>query len=162
RRRRATRPGPDVHRAAGHARWGRDGADDFHAGSRRARARGCAVVRAVRGDRLGRRSGAAVKRTDQDLHELSHGFADRFPPPLLRELAVLRGGRFRALARLLALLSETLLEGREVALEESDAAFAVEGEHVRRNAVQEVAVVGDHDRAPGEALQGLLEDAQRL
>src|SRR5690348_6931847 len=43
-----------------------------------------------------------------------------------------------------------LLVGLEVALEPRDLRVPFEGEHVRRHAVQEPAVVGDDHRAAGE------------
>src|SRR5207244_844325 len=67
-----------------------------------------------------------------------------------------------SLAGFLALLAEAFLERREIALEEAHSALAVEREHVRRYAVQEVPVVGHDDRAAGELLESLLEDPQRL
>ena len=39
---------------------------------------------------------------------------------------------------------------------------ALEGQHVGGDAVQEPAVVGDHDRAAGERQQRVLERAQRV
>src|SRR5262249_42014379 len=49
-----------------------------------------------------------------------------------------------------------------VALEPDDLAVALEREHVRRDAVEEPAVVADHDRAAREAEKSLLECAQRV
>src|SRR5262245_45884615 len=48
------------------------------------------------------------------------------------------------------------------ALEPRDLAVALEGEDVRGDAVEEPAVVADHDRAAGEVEQRLLERAQRV
>jgi hypothetical protein len=49
-----------------------------------------------------------------------------------------------------------------VALEPDHLAVALEGQDVRRDAVEEPAVVGDHDGAAGEVQQRLLERPQRL
>ena len=51
---------------------------------------------------------------------------------------------------------------RVVALEPDDLAVALEGEDVGGDAVEEPAIVRDHDRAAREAQQRLLERAQRL
>ena len=49
-----------------------------------------------------------------------------------------------------------------VPLEPDDLAVAFEREHVRRDAVEEPAIVADHDRAAGEVQQRLLERTQRV
>ena len=49
-----------------------------------------------------------------------------------------------------------------VALEPDDVAVALEREHVRREAVEEPAIVGDDHRAAGEVVERLLERAQRV
>src|SRR5882757_1489570 len=49
-----------------------------------------------------------------------------------------------------------------VALEPDDAAVALECEHVRRDAIEEPAVVADHDRAAGELQQRDFERAERV
>jgi hypothetical protein len=49
-----------------------------------------------------------------------------------------------------------------VALEPHDLAVALEGEDVRRDAVEEPAIVADDDGAAREVEQGLLERAQRV
>src|SRR5882724_9953079 len=56
-------------------------------------------------------------------------------------------------------LVAALLVGLEVALEPHHLRVALERQHVRRDAVQEPAVVGDDDGAPGEAEQRLFESA---
>ena len=48
------------------------------------------------------------------------------------------------------------------ALEPRRLAVAFEREDVRRDAVEEPAIVGDHDGAAGEVEQGVLERAQRV
>src|SRR4029434_3658885 len=48
------------------------------------------------------------------------------------------------------------------ALEPRHLAVALEGEDVRRDPVQEPAIVADHDGAAGEVEQRLLERAQRV
>ena len=48
------------------------------------------------------------------------------------------------------------------ALEPGHLRVALEGEDVRRDAVEEPAIVGDHDGAAGEVEQRLLERAQRV
>jgi hypothetical protein len=53
-----------------------------------------------------------------------------------------------------------LLRVAVVALEPLDVAVAFEGEDVGGDAVEESAVVGDHDHAAREALEGVLEGAQ--
>ena len=55
-----------------------------------------------------------------------------------------------------------LLVGLEVALEPADLRVALEGQHVRGDAVEEPAVVRDHHGAAGEGQQRLLERAQRV
>src|SRR4051812_32678731 len=55
-----------------------------------------------------------------------------------------------------------LLVGLEVALEPRHLRVALEREHVRRDAVEEPAIVGDDHRAAGEAEQRLLERAERV
>src|SRR5947208_3354206 len=50
----------------------------------------------------------------------------------------------------------------EIALEPFHMALALEGQDMRRNAVEEPAVVTDDDRAAGEILQGLFQRAQRI
>src|SRR3546814_7218724 len=54
------------------------------------------------------------------------------------------------------------LIGLEIALEPFDMAIALESEDMRREAVEEKAVVADDDGAAGTVLQRLLESAQRL
>src|SRR5918993_3647160 len=49
-----------------------------------------------------------------------------------------------------------------VALEPHHLAVPFEGEHVRRDAVEEPAIVADHDGAAGEREQRLLQRAQRV
>src|SRR4051812_49074790 len=49
-----------------------------------------------------------------------------------------------------------------VALEPRDLALALEGEDVRRDAVQEPAVVADDDSAAREVFQSLFESAHRV
>src|SRR5262249_3351124 len=49
-----------------------------------------------------------------------------------------------------------------VPLEPDDLAVALEREHVRRDAIEEPAVVADDDRAAGEVEQRLLERAERV
>ena len=49
-----------------------------------------------------------------------------------------------------------------VALEPDDLAVALEGQHVRGDAVEEPAVVADDHRAAGEVDERLLERAQRV
>src|SRR6185436_20542465 len=49
-----------------------------------------------------------------------------------------------------------------VALEPHDAALALECEHVCGDAVQEPAIVADHDGTAGEADERLLERAERV
>ena len=49
-----------------------------------------------------------------------------------------------------------------VAFEPHDLAVALEGEHVRGDAVEEPAIVADDDGAAGEVEQRLLERAQRV
>src|SRR3954447_24890974 len=49
-----------------------------------------------------------------------------------------------------------------IALKPLDAALALEGEDVRRDAVEEPAVVADDDRAAGIIEQRLFERAQRI
>ena len=49
-----------------------------------------------------------------------------------------------------------------VALEPDHLAVALEREHVRRDAVEEPAIVADDDRAAGEVEQRLFERAQRV
>src|SRR5689334_18782649 len=55
-----------------------------------------------------------------------------------------------------------LLIGFEVALEPFDVAVALEGEDVRRQAIEEEAIVADHHGAAGEIFQRRLERAKRL
>ena len=55
-----------------------------------------------------------------------------------------------------------LLVGLEVALEPHDLGVALEREHVRGDAVEEPAIVGDDHRAAREGQQRLLERAQRV
>src|SRR6185503_2321850 len=55
-----------------------------------------------------------------------------------------------------------LLIGLEIALEPFDAAVALGGEDVGREAVEEEAVVADDHRAAGEILERFLERAQGL
>src|SRR3954467_6674893 len=50
----------------------------------------------------------------------------------------------------------------KVTLEPFDVALALEGEHVRRDAVEEPAIVADDHSAAGEILQRLLQRAQRI
>ncbi len=50
----------------------------------------------------------------------------------------------------------------EVALEPRDLRVALEGQHVRGDAIQKPAIVGDHDRAARERQQRVLERAQRV
>src|SRR2546428_4845247 len=59
-------------------------------------------------------------------------------------------------------LTHVFLVGLVVALEPADAAVAFEDEQVRRDAVQEPAVVADYGHAPGEIEHGLLERTQRV
>src|SRR5215213_9210477 len=59
-------------------------------------------------------------------------------------------------------LVAVLLVRLEVALEPHDLRVALEREHVRADAVQEVPVVGDDHRAAREVEQRLLERAQRV
>ena len=59
-------------------------------------------------------------------------------------------------------LAAVLLVGLEVALEPPHLRVALEGEHVRGDAVEEPAVVGDDHRAAGECEQRVLERAQRV
>ena len=49
-----------------------------------------------------------------------------------------------------------------VSLEPDHAAVALEGQHVRRDAIEEPAVVADHHRTAGECEQRVLEGAQRV
>src|SRR3954464_13751938 len=49
-----------------------------------------------------------------------------------------------------------------VPLEPDHLAVSLEGEHVRGDAVEEPAVVADHDRAAGEVEQRFLERTQRV
>src|SRR6185312_10943835 len=51
---------------------------------------------------------------------------------------------------------------RVIALEPHHLAVALEGENMRRDAVEEPAVMGDDDRAAGEFQQRLFERAQRV
>src|SRR5688572_23200515 len=81
-------------------------------------------------------------------------------PPLSRQLPVLDpmrrirlGSQAAPAIRLVVLI---------VALEPDDAAVALEGEHVRGNAVEEPAIVADHHRAAGVVEERLLERAQRV
>src|SRR3569832_392988 len=55
-----------------------------------------------------------------------------------------------------------LLVVLEVALEPFDVAVALEGKNVRRDAVEEPAIMADDDGAAGEVLPRLFERAQRL
>ena len=50
----------------------------------------------------------------------------------------------------------------EIAFEPFDVAVALESEHVRRNAVEEQAVMADDDGAAGEILERIFERAQRI
>src|SRR5690348_3726024 len=50
----------------------------------------------------------------------------------------------------------------EVALEPLHMAVALEGEDVRRDAVEEPAIVADDDGAAGEILQRLFQRAERI
>src|SRR5450631_1655300 len=50
----------------------------------------------------------------------------------------------------------------EVALEPLDVAITLEREDVRRDAIEEPAIVADHDRAAREPLEAVLERAQRV
>src|SRR6202035_3889475 len=54
-------------------------------------------------------------------------------------------------------LVAALLVGLEVALEPRHLRIALEREHVRRDAVEEPAVVRDHDHAAGKRQQRVLE-----
>jgi hypothetical protein len=56
----------------------------------------------------------------------------------------------RSRGRLAEGLTAPLLLLGEVAIEEGDLRFALEGEDVRGDPVEEPAVVGDDDRAAGE------------
>ena len=49
-----------------------------------------------------------------------------------------------------------------VALEPHHLAFPFEGQHVRRDAIEEPPIVADDDDAPGELQERLLERAQRI
>ena len=69
----------------------------------------------------------------------------------------MRAGRFLAQAAALV-----FLVGLEIAFEPFDVAVAFEGEDVRRQAIEEEAVVADDHRAAGEVLDRFLERAQRL
>src|ERR1700712_5532836 len=60
------------------------------------------------------------------------------------------------------LLVAEALVGLEVALEPAHLRVALEGEHVRGDAVEEPAIVGDDHRAPGEAEQRLFQRTQRV
>src|ERR1700760_3444748 len=55
------------------------------------------------------------------------------------------------------LLVAEALVGLEVALEPADLRVTLEGQDMGGDAVQEPAIVGDHDGAAGEGQQGLLE-----
>jgi len=59
------------------------------------------------------------------------------------------------------LVAERLVVGH-VAPEEAHLAVAFEGQDVRRDAVQEPAVVADHDDAPGKRLEAGFERAERV
>src|SRR5579862_7796732 len=50
----------------------------------------------------------------------------------------------------------------EVALEPLGVGVALEREDVRRDAIEEPAIVADHDRAARELLEAILERAQRV
>ena len=50
----------------------------------------------------------------------------------------------------------------EVALEPLDVAVALEREDVRRDAIEEPAIVADHHRAARELLEAVLERTQRV
>src|SRR5437764_12414998 len=49
-----------------------------------------------------------------------------------------------------------------IAFEPDDRAVALECEHVSRDAIEEPAIVADHDRAAREVQQRLFERAQRV
>ena len=55
-----------------------------------------------------------------------------------------------------------LLVIREIALEPLHVAVALERQHVRRDPVEEEAIMADHHRAAGEVLQRGLQRRQRL
>ena len=79
---------------------------------------------------------------------------------LTRELLVLDA--VRLVGGGAELLVAPLLVLAEVALEPAHLAVALEREHVRGDAVEEPAVVADDDGAAGEALEAVLERAQRV
>ena len=58
--------------------------------------------------------------------------------------------------------SAPLLVLGEIPVEERDLALALEGEDVGGDAVEEPAVVGDHDHVTGELLEGILEGTQTM
>ena len=103
-------------------------------------------------------------------------FARRRPLLVLQEVARLRAGQLtRGSARQLSILDPVRLVGLGaepavairlvvlvVALEPHHLAVAFERQHVRRDAVEEPAVVADHHRAAGERQQRLFERAQRV
>src|SRR5215211_3151886 len=83
-------------------------------------------------------------------------------PRASRAGQALVGDPVRAVRLRTELLAAVLLVGLEVALEPRHLRVALEREHVRRDAVEEPAVVGDHHRAAREREQRLLERTQRV
>src|SRR6188474_2779999 len=90
------------------------------------------------------------------------------PPPMIATRVVTGRSRHEALVpdamRLVCRRPELLMsEGlvvADVALEEADLRVAFEGEDVRRDPVEEPAVVADHHGAAGERLEPGLEGSQ--
>jgi hypothetical protein len=80
--------------------------------------------------------------------------------PLLTQLFVSKS------LRLVGTLAETLttlgLVGFEIALTPVDVTISFEGEDVRRQAIQEPAVMADDDGATGKVGDGLLQRPQRF
>ena len=79
---------------------------------------------------------------------------------LPRELLVLDPMRDRGINAQAALLVFFVI--REIALEPLDMAIALEGQDVRRDAIEEPAIVADDDGAAGIILERLFERAQRV
>src|SRR5664279_4010302 len=75
---------------------------------------------------------------------------------------LLVGDAVRAIGGGAELLMAEALVGLEVPLEPAHLRIALEGEHMRGDAVKEPAIVGDDDRATGKGEEGLLERAQRV